>query len=483
MNIKKAVYCILAVLFVISCDEETSGLGGSLTPADDIITVTNDTCYASSSTIKQADSIATLTTVSALGRFTEEVSGARIDAGYMTQLNCMEGFYLPDSVYGIGNHSFPQWFLDTVSTLKPYYAELKLYYSSYFGDSTNTVRIDVYQLDRMIDANATYYPNIDPATFCNTSKPFASVTVSGWNLQQSDSIRSLSGYYPCITIPMPDSLAGRILNSYYSNPEYFENAETFMENIVKGFYIRCTQGDGTIFYIDRTILGVNFKSIGIDDDTDEPVMMSQMAEFQGNEEVVQLSCYKWDGLESNLSESDYTWIRTPFGLLTEVELPIDRMKDDEHVLNAANITLYTAKTPSHRFKPSVPSTLLLIRKDMVQEFFKENNTADSKESFIASYASKYGSYTYDNIAALVEKIFSDREEWLKENKMQLDDAGKAAYQVARPDWDKVVLIPVKARLNSSSSVISYMVDPYIHQVKLMGGSGSQIKIKTIKSKF
>lgn len=483
MNIKKAVYCILAVLFVISCDEETAGLGGSLTPADDIITVIDDTCYANSRTIKQADSIATLTTVSTLGRFTEEVSGARIDAGYMTQLNCMEGFDLPDSVYGIGSHSFPKWFTDQVGTQKPYYAELKLYYSSYFGDSTNTVRIDVYKLDKMIDANATYYPNIDPSEFCNTAKPYASVTVSAWNLQQSDSIRNLTGYYPCITIPLPDSLASNILNSYYSNPEYFENAETFMENLVKGFYIRCTQGDGTIFYIDRTILGVNFKSIGTNEDTDEPVMMSQMAEFQGNSEVVQIGCYKWTGLENNLSDTDYTWIRTPFGLLTEVELPIDRMRDNEHVLNAANITLYTAKTPSHRFKPSVPSILLLIRKDMVQEFFQANNTADNEESFIASYASKYGSYSYDNIAALVEKVFSDRQEWLKENNMQLDDAGKAAYQAARPDWNKVVLIPVKPRLNSSNAVISYIADPYIHQVKLMGGTGSQIKIKTIKSKF
>ena len=72
MNIKTTVLGILAVLFLISCDEDTSGLGGSLTPPDDVINVKADSCFATSRTIKSADSLTIISSHCNLGRFTEQ---------------------------------------------------------------------------------------------------------------------------------------------------------------------------------------------------------------------------------------------------------------------------------------------------------------------------------------------------------------------------------------------------------------------------
>ena len=484
MNIKTTVCGFLAILTFISCDDNTSKLGASLTPPDDVITVIQDSCFATSRTIMASDSLIVMTSQCNLGRFTEQVSGSTLQAGFLTQVGCKENFSIPDSVYGIGNHVFPQWFIDKVGSQKPYYANLRLYYSSFFGDSTNTIKIEVFPLDRMIDVDTKYYPDTDPSVFCDLQQePLASITVSGWNLQDLDSVRALSGYSPSITLPLPDSIARTILESYY-NPEtrhYFSNASSFMEHLVKGFYIRCSQGDGTIFYIDRTILEVNFKYISYDDD--DPKMESLMAEFPGNKEVIQFNCFKWTGLDEQLADNDFTWIRTPFGLFTEITLPIDDMRDNEYVLNAAQLCLSTANTPSSRFKPSVPSRLLLIRKDMMYSFFEKNSNTDNTESYVASYSSKYGTYTFDNIASLVEKAYSDRLEWLDENHYGLGNDGKQAYQTSHPDWNKVVLIPVSANMNSTNTVISYNIDIQMHQVKLLGGANNKIKIKTIRSKF
>lgn len=479
MNLKTTVCGLIAVLFLISCDADTSGLGGSLTPQGDVMTVVNDSCFATSRTIKAADSLIIMSTQCNLGRFTEPVSGSKIEAGFLTQLNCMENLHLADSVYGIGDHVFPQWFINKVGEQKPYYAQLQLYYSSYFGDPSNPVRIEVFPLNRMLDPETAYYPDVDPSLFCDLqAKPIASVTVSSLNMQDSDSLRNLTGYYPSITIPLPDSLAKTILESYFdpARKHYFADSRSFMENLCKGFYIRCSQGDGTVFYIIRSILGVNFKYIGFNDD-DEPILESRIAEFQGNSEVVQLNSIKWSGLESQLSDNSCTWIRSPFGVLTEITLPIDQMRSDEYVLNAAQLRLSTAVTPSSQYKPSVPSTLLLIRKDKMQEFFSKNNTADKTESFVANYSSKYGTYTYENIAAMVEKIYSDRADWIAQN-----GGDNAAYEQACPDWNKVVLIPVTASVNSMNAAISYSLDIRMHQVKLIGGD-TPIKIKTIRSKF
>ena len=479
MNLKTTVCSIIAVLFLISCDSDTSGLGGSLTPAEDVITVDTASCFATSRTIKADDSLIIMSSISYLGQFTEQYSGSTINAGYLTQLNCMEDFTLTDSVYGIGDHVFPQWFIDKVGSQKPYYANLKLYYSYFFGDSTNSIKIDVFPLDRMLDNETRYYPDIDPSLFCDiNAQPLASINVSGWNLQDADSLRDLYNYNPSITIPLPDSVAKKILESYFdpATRHYFADAKSFMENLCKGFYIRCSQGDGTIFYIDRTILEVNFKFIDFDDD-DEPIMQSLMAEFPGNKEVLQLNSFKWTGLENQLADSSCTWIRTPFGVFTEITLPIDDMRDEEYVLNSAMLCLSTAVTPSSRFKPSIPSTLLLIRKDIMQDFFSKNNTIDKTESMSATYSSKYGTYTFNNIAAMVEKIYSDRKEWMSSN-----NGTQAEYEATVPNWNKVVLIPVTATTDAKNSVLSYRLDAGMHQLKLIGGK-TPIKIKTIRSKF
>ena len=480
MNLKTTVCGLLAVLFLISCDEDTSALGGSLTPDGDVINVTNDSCFAVSRTIKAADSLLIMTSQCNLGRFTEQGSGARLEASYLTQLGCMENFTFADSVYGIGDHTFPQWFIDEVGDQKPYYANLVIYYSSFFGDPVNPVKIEVFPLDKMIDTETRYYPDMDPSVFCDIqAKPMASITVSAQNMQNTDSLRSLSNYSPSITIPLPDSIAKNILESYFDpdRNHYFSDSKSFMENLYKGFYIRCSQGDGTMFYVDRTILDINFKYIGFDDD-DEPQLESRMAEFQGNSEVMQLNCLKWTGLDGQLSDNSCTWIRSPFGILTEITLPVDDMRDNNYVLNAAQLRLSTAVTPSSEYKPSVPNILLLIRKDKMQEFFAKNNTVDRTESFVASYSTKYGTYTFENIAAMVEKIYSDREDWYNENGGDI-----TAFEQANPDWNKVVLIPVSAYTNAQNSAISYNLDIRMHQVKLLGGTDTPIKIKTIRTNF
>ena len=476
MNLKSTVCGLIAVLFLISCDEDTSGLGSSLTPEGDVLTVTADSCFATSRTILASDSLLIMTSQCNLGRFTEENSGTTLEAGFITQLGCMENLYIADSVYGISDFVFPEWFDSALGGQKPYYADLRLYYTGFFGDAANPIKIEVFPLDKMIDANTRYYPSVDPSLFCDTdAEPLASITVSGYNLQDDDSLRSLKNYYPSITIPLPDSIAKTILEAYYnpSTRHYFADASSFMENLYKGFYVRCSYGDGTMLYIDRTILEVTFRHIAFDDD-DEPIMESPIIEFWGNSEVLQLNCLKWKGLESQLSDSSCTWIRSPFGLLTEITLPIDDMRDEVHVLNAAKLRLSAAITPSSRFKPSVPPTLMLIRKHKMQEFFNKNSIDDNTESFVSKYSSKYGTYTFDNIAALVEKIYSDRADY---------NGSNTEYEAANPDWNKVVLIPVSAGLDARNSAISYSVDINMHQVKLVGGNDTKLKIETIRSKF
>lgn len=474
---------ILMAAGLYSCDEDTAGLGWSAIPESERIDVQADSCFAQSRTVVADDSLTVMTTNCNLGRFTEPM-GASFESGFITQLNCPENYTLPDSVYGIGEHAWPQWFIDEMDGKDPYYATLNLYFTSFFGDSSNSVKIDVFELDRMVNPEEKYYPDVDPSLFCDTkAQPLASVNASAWNYQNSSSQQYLSTYYPNISIRLPESFAKRILEGYYSSKgSYFRDSKSFMENLCKGFYVRCSQGDGTVLYVSDIVLQVNFKCI--DKNTaGKEIAASYMADFSGNSEVMQMNCFKWSGLESRLSDDGFTWIMSPFGLLTEITIPIDEMKKDGSVLNSAQMCLSCAITPSARFKATNPTYLMLIRKERVRDFFSKNSNIDNVESFVTQYASKYGTYNYSNIAALVEKIYSDRGKWLAENGMVPDADGIEAYTEEFPDWNKLLLIPVSAQRNSNGGVLGFILDIGMHQVKLLGGpNGSPIKIKTVRSR-
>ena len=110
-----------------------------------------------------------------------------------------------------------------------------------------------------------------------------------------------------------------------------------MQNLCKGFYVRCTQGDGSIFYIYKTVLEVNFKCITYNN-KNEANYGSYMAEFTGNEEVLQVSSIEWTGLDDVLNDNNCSWIKSPCGVLTEIALPVDEMKKGgTSVLNSAKI--------------------------------------------------------------------------------------------------------------------------------------------------
>lgn len=486
MNVKMLACSILAGLFLISCDDDTSGLGGSLIPDSDMIKVSEQSYFAVSRTILSPDSILAKTTQCNIGHYTDPLNGTVYHSDYLTQLNCPENFAFPDSVFGIGGFNFPDWFKEKMEGVKPYYANLRIYYTSFFGDSTNTIDIDVFPLDKMIDAGKRYYPGIDPSEFYDcTSAPIASMTLSALNFLDSDSARNeSSSYYPSVSIRLPDEFAFEILDKYYQQggPEKcFRDASAFMENICKGFYLRCSRGDGTVIYIDKSVLEVNFKCI----DPENPDQVSSyMAEFSGNNEVMQMNCFSWTGLDTPLSDPTCTWVLSPYGLLTEITLPVDEMKNESGVvLNSATLSLSSMVTPSQRIRPSAPPRLMLVRKDVASDFFDDNKSVDNIESFGAVYTSKTGVYTFANIAPLIEKAYSDRAEWLEEKGLQDNAASRAAYAAERPDWDKVMLIPITPQYDANNSIIGYIVDLKMRQLKLVGGpQGQKLKIKTIYSR-
>lgn len=485
MKAKISAIVAIFVMGLYGCDSSTSSVGGSLTPIEDGINVKADSCFATSRTILAPDSILARTTITTIGRYTDPLTGALLESSYLTQLNCVENFEFPDSVYGVSNFIFPDWFNREMEGKKPYSAELKLYFSSLFGDTTNAMQFEVFPILGNFDAGNRYYSSVDPAQFTNLSEPLATAMVAPIDYSLKDSLLQIKGYYHNITIGLPDSIAKSILESYFSpgGKEMFASADAFNRNICKGFYVRCTQGDGTLIYVDKTVLAINFKYI---DQSSSKVVSSVVAEFSGNNEVMQVTRYQNYRQESMLADSTCSYIRNPYGLLTEIELPIDEMKSQERImLNSASMTLFKLNDLYQGgYASKIPSTLMLVRRDHLQSFFEKNNNVDNMNSYVASYNLKLNSYTFSNIAKMVEHCYDERQEWLKSNGLEATEQNYSLYSASHPNWNKMVLIPVKAMVDANKSVVGYIVDISYYQIRLLGGSsGEKIKIKTIYTSF
>ena len=91
--------------------------------------------------------------------------------------------------------------------------------------------------------------------------------------------------------------------------------------------------------------------------------------------------------------------------------------------------------------------------------------------YIASFNSNNNQYTFSNIANLLRVCYEEH-------------TSNPECETENPDWNKVVLIPVKVITDSNGYVIKITHDTDIKSIKLRGGeAGHEIPIEIISSKF
>lgn len=153
--------------------------------------------------------------------------------------------------------------------------------------------------------------------------------------------------------------------------------------------------------------------------------------FDGTEEVLQLNKIENDkkSMEKLASQKNWTYLKSPAGIFTEVTLPIDDiMKGHEKdTLNTATISFprLNNENEDNPYNFATPSTILMVQKDSLQSFFEKSKLADNRTSYTTSYSSTgtyKNAYTFQNIANLVSAMYKNK--------------GKGE------NWDKVVLVPV-----------------------------------------
>lgn len=492
MNIRPSIVAAaIAAIALTACDDDLTGIGTGMMPEQDSLSTYYEAYPIITRTVKTGRVVAR-TNSCYLGSVTDPETRSVSTSSFLAQLHLQEDYTLP---------AFDKLVKDEAGNIKADSCVLRIFHDKFYGDSLTTMKVTVTDLDihNVMEENETYYTDIDPQKYLNpTPKVKKTMTYSVIDRNLPSSSTSLSsGNYRSIPVHLGEGYGTYILQNYYEHPEFFKNSYTFSHNVCPGFYVEHSGGIGAMVNSDVSVLDVYFRYA----DTDSTTANAWMR-LGATQEVIQNTRYDHDIPEEMLltdAEHPYTYIKSPAGLHTEVELPIKEMLSSEHKNDTINcIRLSFRRYNNGKQDPATlkqPESLLLIGKGKAEEFFAENKLPDSETSYMATYSASTNAYTFANIAPLVAYLrkLRDNEAGVKpEDDEATKEAKRKAWEDENPDWQTFELRPIKAVYSAEStnmygqttrSLLGVQHDYNLTSVKLEGSPAGEIKMNVIYSTF
>ena len=414
---------VIAALTFAACDDTTEGIGGSITNKIDNINISDSAFNVITKSIV-ADSVLSRNNTGLIGKMKDPETGNYVKGDYMTQLSVLPTFSVDTLDY------IKQANKGSIEADSCY---LLVSYNASYGDTIAPMKVTAYEMTKPMSEDKEYYSNYDAFKEGWVSENNQHWS-SNYNLSNTSDVKNFKIY-----LNKEYKKDGKtyknygsyILQTYEKHPEYFKTNFKFLHNVCPGFYIKNVGGTGNmakiwntelIFYWKKTIKAKD----GVTDSTG-----IGYNRFDGTEEVLQLNKIENDteNLKKLASQEDWTYLKSPAGIFTEVTLPIDDiMKGHEKdTLNTATISFPRLNNADedNPYNFATPSTILMVQKDSLQSFFEKSKLADNRTSYTASYSSTgtyKNAYTFQNIANLVSAMYKNK--------------GKGE------NWNKVVLVPV-----------------------------------------
>ena len=420
---------VIAALTFAACDDTTEGIGGSITNKIDNINISDSAFNVTTKSIV-AGAVLSRNNTGLIGKMKDPETGNYVKGDYMTQLSVLPTFSVDTLDY------IKQANKGSIEADSCY---LLVSYNASYGDTIAPMKVTAYEMTKPMAEDQEYYSEYDAFKngWVSENNPHWS---SNYNLSNTSDVKNFKIY-----LNKKYEKDGKtyknygsyIMQTYAEHPEYFKTNYKFLHNVCPGFFIKNVGGTGNMAKIWNTELifyWTRHKTIKAKDGvTDSTAVSIGYNRFDGTEEVLQLNKIENDtkNLEqlANQNQQNWTYLKSPAGIFTEVTLPIeDIMKGHEKdTLNTASISFPRLNNDNEDapYNFATPSTILMVQKDSLQSFFEKSKLADNRTSYTASYSntgSYKNAYTFQNIANLVSAMYKNK--------------GKGE------NWNKVVLVPV-----------------------------------------
>jgi hypothetical protein len=400
LRIKKTLLFLLFPCLYWACNETIDSIGMGIQPPGDEIQVYNTTINIDTAYTVKMDSIYTKTVNGLLGNFYDPGYGD-IKAGYICQYYPSLGF--ADSVVN-----------NTIDSVR-----LKIYYTSYLGDSLAPMEVSVYQVTKKPLEN-NYYTNIKPDDYCDTKNVWARKAYTAWDLNIADSILSSASYYKNITVPLPVEWGQALYKQYVQNGNTFGSLDDFVQNF-KGTYVESSFGSGNLILVDISEIQLFYQEC-YKNENDQDTIVTNAAALTVTKEVMQLNIFENQSSDLLLKpDNEKMYLKTPAGVYSKIVIPIPEIVKSigKRKFNSVKLNINAYAQEAHAYSLPVPgvgvwstsrSKLLLIEQDSVNSFFENQKVADFQTSYTTTYSSSTQTYVFDNIANMIQNAIKNAPE-------------------------------------------------------------------------
>ena len=449
----KYIFLLFLPLFMIallpSCDESTGSVGIGMIEDDDIVTPGRKTFPIElENMLVDKDSVSNKSLLAYVGKFTDETFG-ELETSYMTQLFCLDDFrfdfdrIVKDTVWENGPGSAIKSF-----DFKDVSCYIDLRYDDFFGDSINPCQLEVYRLNKDLQAD-DMESYADPEEYYDKESGFlgrVAYTAANTSLDEDDRTATKD-----IIVALPEEYATEILNANYFHPEYFSDADAFIENVFKGMYVRQSMGNGTILYVNNSSLNINFTmyvdSAGVypikrktPGYTDQDSTSIYSVSFNSTREVLQANQFANVFNERIINDTEHAYMKAPAGIYTSVKIPIGKLASElaEDTIMGVRLSVKAYRNEDGPYEMDLPNDILLVKKSEAYEFFRQNELPDNLSSYVATLNTGDNTYVFNNIASIITSSIAD---YRTGNDGVIDENAVEEY----------VLIPVDVTVTSDSS--------------------------------
>lgn len=543
-----AATLLMAVLTITGCDDTTDSLGMDMLPSADGLSAHMNTYDVITQSVA-AKNVYSKTSTGYIGNFTDPEFG-KYEASFLTELNCTDRYKFPVEVYKVtesDENGKPTKATGIMVEDKITKVNLVVYYSSWFGDSLNACRMTAYELndewlnDRKNPEKYRYTNSIDIDKYISKENEVGRKAYSAYDTSVPDSVRNATDsygnktFYPNVTFSLDADKYGtkllKLNRAYHQGESFangaFDSAESFINYTnasapaevagkgIRGIYLKSDFGDGTIIYVDRVDLQMQFKFYYTDETTglklqkkvkdengeigEDSIGYGWTTVFASTKEIIQANSFATGfdkKVEEKIQDTSCTYIKSPAGIFTQAELPYEDIYNDlkNDTINAVKLSFTNYhQEENYSFSMQTPDNVLLVRKYDYDKFFTENQLPDAITSFTATHNSlATNQYTFSNLARLVTTSINEKnaakQKAKEEAGNQWDEAAwekKWKNDPETRDWNKVYIIPVKLTYDSSSSntLIGIQHDLQPAYAKLQGGESQPLKMQVTYTRF
>lgn len=383
---------LLSCAFV-SCDDDTSAIGSSLTKGEVTITVDSIVTDVAARSVDYS-SFDGRNTTKLLGRLRVPEFG-NLSCSFVSQMLSSTAMNIPDSITE-----------NDVDSMK---LVLSVPRGSLTGDSLAPQQVKVFALNKQLPSGIS--SSFDPTGYYDPSIPLGTSTYTLSVIAKGDSAVKKDTYVS-IPVKMPRELAVDIFRKYRANDPMFEWPSTFNQYF-PGIYVEQSFGNGCLANITDADFFTYWHHIERVQEMQadstyayvDKVVRDSICLMSSQPEVLSSNIINYqisDKIRDMVAQGDAV-VTTPGGYITDITFPVNDLLDAYHrhgsvmsMVSSLRMTIPAVEIKND-YGIGVAPYLLMVKASERDSFFAENKVPDGKTSFYAAYDASTGGYNFNSM--------------------------------------------------------------------------------------